>query len=155
VLDYIATQASGLSLEGPLGRTRLLEGLAYTSTELHKSFRPFFKGAGDAEKTSSGAYITKRMQYLADRIRGNHLFGDHPSVADFYLFVMLLWARKFAVATPAPLADLRDRLRARPSVQAAIRAEGLIWPGGLMSADWTRITNAAEPMRLSRNCGSS
>jgi glutathione S-transferase len=126
VLDYLATQDSALGIQGPLGRTRLLEGLAYISTELHKSFKPFFKGAGHAEKAETGAYITKRMQFLADRIHGNYLFGDHPSVAEFYLFVTLLWADKFAVAIPTPLAALRDRIKARPAVQTAMSAEGLI-----------------------------
>lgn len=135
VLDYIATKAPALGLEGPLGRTRLLEGLAYISTELHKSFGPIFKGAGDAEKAKSSAYISKRMHYLADRIYGDYLFGDHPSVADFYLFVTLLWADKFAVAIPAPLTALRNRLKARPAVQAAMRAEGLIQAPALTSVD--------------------
>jgi glutathione S-transferase len=135
VLDYIATQAPTLGLEGPLGRTRLLEGLAYVSTELHKSFKPFFKGAGDAEKAKSGAYVTKRMQYLADRLHGDYLFGDHPGVADFYLFATLLWADKFAVEIPTPLATLRDLLKARPAVQAAMRAEGLVRPRVLAPAE--------------------
>jgi hypothetical protein len=39
------------------------KGLAY---ELHKSYRPFFKGAGGAEKVKSSAHITRRIQYLAD-----------------------------------------------------------------------------------------
>lgn len=37
VLDWIA-QAGGNAPSGPLGRTRLLEALAYISTEVHKSF---------------------------------------------------------------------------------------------------------------------
>jgi glutathione S-transferase len=126
VLDYIATQAPSLGLAGPLGRTRLLEGLAYISTELHKAYKPFFIGASDAEKAKVGKAITNRMQYLADTIDGDYLFGDKPSVADFYLFVTLLWAEKFGVMVPAPLLVLRDRLEGRQAVQAAMRAEGLI-----------------------------
>ena len=106
--------------------TRLLEGLAYISTELHKSFKPFFKSASEGEKIEASTYITQRMQYLADRRHEDYLFSDHPSVADFYLFVILLWATKFAVAIPIPLAALRDRVKSRPAVQAAMRAEGLI-----------------------------
>ena len=41
VLDYIAAENPALGLDGWLGRTRLLETLAYISTELHKSFKPF------------------------------------------------------------------------------------------------------------------
>ena len=124
VLDYIASRAPVLGLEGPCSRTRLLEGLAYISTELHKAYEPLFTGARDAEQASEA--ITNRMQYLADRIEGDYLFGDKPSVADFYLFVTLLWAEKFAVMIPVQLAALRDRLEGRRAVQAAMRAEDLI-----------------------------
>jgi glutathione S-transferase len=139
VLDYIATQNPALGLDGPLGRTRLLEGLAYISTELHKSFRPFITETPYSERAAASAYITKRLQYLADRMQGNYLFGNRPVVADFYLFVILLWANKFAVKMPAPLVALRDRLKERPSVQTAMRAEGLtrspvLSPRGLMTS---------------------
>jgi glutathione S-transferase len=126
VLDYIATQAPALGLAGPLGRTRLLEALAYISTEVHKAYKPLFIGASDAEKAKARKAITTRMQYLADGIDADYLFGDQPSVADFYLFVMLLWTDKFAVTVPAPLAALRDRLEGHHAVQAAMKAEGLV-----------------------------
>jgi glutathione S-transferase len=125
VLDYIAGKAPALGLDGPLGRTRLLEALAYISTELHKSFKPFVRGASDADKAEAGAQITRRMTYLADRLGGAYLFGDQPSAADCYLFVMLRWADRFGVAIPAPLVALRDRFAARPAAQAALAAEGL------------------------------
>jgi glutathione S-transferase len=47
-------------------------------------------------------------------------------VADFYLFVMLLWAGRFDVRIPASLAALRQHMARRPAVQAAMRREGLI-----------------------------
>ena len=53
------------------------------------------------------------------------LVGDTPSVADFYLVVMLHWAVRFDVPTPPVLAALRGRRRARPAVQRALCAEGL------------------------------
>ena len=34
------------------------------------------------------------MTWLADTMEGDYLFGDTLSVADCYLFVMLLWANK-------------------------------------------------------------
>ncbi len=49
-----------------------------------------------------------------------------PSVFLDYLFVMLLWAEKFGIETPVSLIALRDRIRARPAVQAALAHEGLI-----------------------------
>src|SRR5688572_27861000 len=50
VLDWIATQHPSLGLDGPLGRTRLLEALAYIATEVHKSFKPFFAKGSEDEK---------------------------------------------------------------------------------------------------------
>jgi glutathione S-transferase len=125
VLDYIADRYPTLGLDGPLGRTRLLEALAYISTELHKSFAPFFANSMWPDKADATFAITRRMKFLADRMRGDYLLGDHPTVADFYLFVMLLWAEKFGVDVPAGLVALRNRLEIRPAVQAALKAEGL------------------------------
>jgi glutathione S-transferase len=126
VLDYIAAENPALGLEGALGRSRLLETLAYISTELHKSFKPFFVSSMWPEKAEARFHIAKRMQYLADRMKGDYLLGDHPTVADFYLLVTLRWAAKFDVEVPTKLAALRTRLEARPAVQEALRAEALI-----------------------------
>ena len=59
-------------------------------------------------------------------MKGDFLFGSSVSVADCYLFVMLLWAKKFAIEPPAPLAAFRERMMTLPSVQRAMRHEGLI-----------------------------
>jgi glutathione S-transferase len=125
VLDYIAAQYPELGLEGPFGRTWLVEALAYIATEVHQSFKPLFDGGMWPDKADATYTIEKRLQFLADTMHGDYLFGDRPSVADFYLFVTLLWADKFSVEIPARLAALRDRLEARPAVQAALKAEGL------------------------------
>ena len=126
VLDWISTQAPGLAVEGPLGRTRVLEALTYITTEIHRAFKPMWH-AGTAEaKSAAAATVARLFQPLAEGMTGAYLFGDRPSVADFYLFVMLLWAEKFAVETPAALIALRDRVRARPAVQTALAHEGLI-----------------------------
>ena len=59
-------------------------------------------------------------------MKGDYLFGSTVSVADFYLFVMLLWAKKFDLEPPAPLAALRERMMGLSSVQKAMGHEGLI-----------------------------
>lgn len=126
VLDYIAAENPKLGLDGGLGRTRLIETLAYISTELEKSFKPFFMSDSMwPDKANAAFYITKRMQYLAGNLRGDYLFGDRPTVADFYLFVTLRWADEFGIEIPEKLLRLRRRLEARPAVQAALKAEGL------------------------------
>ncbi len=126
ILDWIAHQDSKLAPSGPMGHTHLLEALAFISTEIHKSFKPFFAGAGDSDKAKAGEMIVKRMGYLADTMKGDYLFGSTVSVADFYLFVMLLWAKKFGVEPPAPLVAFRERMTTLPSVQKAMQHEGLV-----------------------------
>jgi len=123
VLDWIASQAPHLGLDGPLGRTHLLQALAYISTEIHKSFKPFFAGASEEDKARASQYINKRLRWLADRKVGRFLFGNEPSVADCYLFVMLRWAAKLGIAVPDGLVNLQMRMLDRPRVQAAIDFE--------------------------------
>ena len=126
ILDWIAHQAPRLQPTGAMGHSRLLEALAYISTEVHKSFKPFFQDGSDEDKRKAGATIGKRLQYLADTMQGDYLFGAELSVADCYLFVMLLWAGKNELAIPEPLAEFRERMMARDAVQKAMRHEGLI-----------------------------
>lgn len=125
ILDWIAHQDSKLAPSGPMGHTHLLEALAFISTEIHKSFKPFFAGGGESDKAKAGEMIGKRMGYLADNMKGDYLFGSTVSVADFYLFVMLLWAKKLNVESPAPLVAFRERMMTLPSVQKAMKHEGL------------------------------
>ncbi len=66
------------------------------------------------------------MAYLADTMKGEFLFGADISVADCYLFVMLLWAQKMGLDVPEKLAGFRDRMMGRPAVQKAMTDEGLI-----------------------------
>jgi len=126
VLDWIAGTYPVLGLGGPLGRTRLVEALTFISTEIHRAFKPFWHSGTQAEKAKATAIINEHMLYFATRMDGDYLLGDHPSVADFYLFVMLLWARRFGVAVPEALAALRERLAARPAVRLAMAQEGLL-----------------------------
>ena len=126
ILDWIAHQDTALRPSGPMGHTHLLQALAFISTEIHKSFKPFFAGGSDEEKRKAGELILKRMGYLDDNLQSDFLFGTGVSVADAYLFVMLMWAKKSGLEVPAKLAGLRDRMMERPAVQKAMKHEGLI-----------------------------
>ena len=48
------------------------------------------------------------------------------TVADAYLFVMLLWAEKQGLSVPASLKRLMDSVMARPTVHLAMKHEGLV-----------------------------
>lgn len=126
ILDWIAHQDTALKPQDEMGRTRLLEMLAYISTEIHKSFKPFFSGAGDEEKAKAAETIRRRMGYLDDTMQGDFLFGEAVSVADCYLFVMLVWAQKNRLEAPGRLSAYRDRMMQLPSVLKAMAHEGLI-----------------------------
>ena len=127
VLSYIADQAGALMPAGGIERFRALETLAFISTELHKSFKPFFKpGASQADKDEAGALIGKRLATLAEQLSGrDFLLGDALSVADCYLFVMMMWARKNGLPLPGGLDEYSARLKARPGFAKALSEEGL------------------------------
>jgi glutathione S-transferase len=58
-------------------------------------------------------------------MKGDYLFGSEVSVADAYLFTMLLWAGKVGIEVPERLAAFAGRMRARPAVKLALQHEGL------------------------------
>jgi glutathione S-transferase len=125
ILSWVADRAPALALGGELGRIRLIEALAFIASELHKPFIRCFFPTSDAEKNTAREAIGRRLSYLADRLQGDFLFGSAFSVADAYLFVMLRWARMLELGAPEPLKAFEERVSARPSVQQALRHEGL------------------------------
>jgi glutathione S-transferase len=126
ILSWISDQAPALAPRGELGRYRLLETLAFISTEIHKTFKPFFTpGSADADKATASQAITKRLDLIAGQMNGSYLFGQDVSVADAYLFVMLTWAKKNQVKIPEPFTAYFDRMNARPAVNLAMKHEGL------------------------------
>lgn len=126
ILDWLAAQFPQLAVMGPMGRTRVLEALTYISTEVHRAFKPMWHGGDEAETARARQTVTRLLRYLADTKAGDYLFGDRPAVADFYLFVMLLWATRFEVSIPPALDAWKARMAARPAVQRAMREEGLL-----------------------------
>ncbi len=124
VLDWIAGEYPALGVAGPLGRTRLVEALTFVSTEIHRAFKPFWHAGSSADRKRAAETIRRHMEYFSKRLDGTYLFGAMPTVADFYLFVMLLWAQRFDVEVPGRLAALRERIASRRSTRAAMLLEG-------------------------------
>lgn len=135
ILEYLAdlVPAKGLAPpEGTFERTRLRELLAFLSSELHKSFSPFF---ADTELTSdqrhaAEARIAKRIAPIEARLldAGPYLLGSELSVADIYAFVILNWSQFIGFplnSWPATYA-FWAKLRSHPSVVKALEAEGLL-----------------------------
>ena len=109
---------------------RLQEWLNFISTELHKAMGTFFNPkAPDDWKAAVTERLGVRLDYVARELGAKpYLMGEKFSVADAYLFTILNWAPmvKFDLAKWPALGEYHKRVGARPKVQEALRAEGLL-----------------------------
>jgi glutathione S-transferase len=121
----VSPKTPSLAPSGDDGHLRLLEMLAFISTEIHKQFGRVFRPTSDAEASAAREKIGQRFAYVAKTMRGDYLFGNDVSVADAYLFTMLTWAQKMGVDMPAELQAFYKRMRERPAVKLAFEHEGL------------------------------
>lgn len=135
VLQYLADQSPDAGMAPPNGtleRTRLQESLNFVSSELHKSFGPFFSGTelnGDARQKAE-AGVGRRAAHIERTLADGRAFllGATFTVADAYAFVVLNWAGFVGVsldAFPKTQAYIA-RIAARPATVKAMVAEGLI-----------------------------
>lgn len=128
ILTLLADRHPDLGLDGPMGRIRLIEMLSFLSTELHAAFKPFFHDVAEPAKVKAAEAVERRLDLLADRMRGPFLFGERFTVADAYLFAMLRWAVGFRIHIPVKLVDLFEHAARRDSVRQAMQEEGLRSP---------------------------
>jgi glutathione S-transferase len=133
IVQYIADQAAAKNLapaNGSDARRQLQEYLGFINGELHKNFSPLFQPVFDDEV--KGFFKTRLMgkfKYLDGQLAGkDYLLGKDFSVADGYLFVMLKWADRMSIDLSEfkNLMTYKDRVAARPQVQAALEKEGLM-----------------------------
>ncbi|MGA7804325.1 glutathione transferase GstA [Bradyrhizobium sp.] len=112
-------------------RYKLLEWLNYITTELHKNLGPMFSPvlADDAKAFFKDRAMGK-FKYLDGQLAGrDYLMGSQFTVADGYLFTMLLWATErlgFDLSSLSNLTAYKARVAARPKVQEALTKEGLL-----------------------------
>ena len=133
IVQYIADQVPDKQLapaNGTLARYRLQEWLTFIGTELHKGFSPLFNPATPEEyKPMVRERLLQRLQWVDSQLAGKqYLMGDQFTVADGYLFTVTNWTQptKLDISGLANLAAYRERVGARPAVQAAMKAEGLL-----------------------------
>lgn len=135
VLQYLADQFPNAGLAPPNGtmaRTRLQEMLNFVSSELHKSFSPFFSKTpvdGDARRQAE-VVVERRVEHIERNLEDGraYLLGDTFTVADAYAFVVLNWAG-FVGMSLDPWPNTKAyvaRVAARPAVVKAMITEGLI-----------------------------
>lgn len=132
ILQYLADLKPDSGLAPPAGgmaRYRLMEWLNFVATEIHKTLGALFNPKASPDwKADRIALFGRRAGWLEDQLADRpFLMGAAFSVADAYLFTVLRWCGLFQIDLgPWPrLRGYMALIAERPSVQAAMKAEGL------------------------------
>ena len=133
LIQYLADQAPQAGLmpaAGTAERYQVLEWIGFVSTEIHKGFGPLWNPASPEEvKQAAKDKLFQRFAYIDQRLAGqSYLTGERFTVADAYLFTVTNWTNFHGLSlTEYPnLAAFMSRVAARPKVQEALEAEGLL-----------------------------
>jgi glutathione S-transferase len=134
IVQWIADQVPAKSLAPPNGtieRTKLQAWLNFFSSEMHKgAFGPlFYKGISEQSKEVFRSRLRARYAHL-DQHLGHHeyLVAEKFTIADAHFFTVTNWAPRVAFDL-APYRNVmvhQTRIGTRPTVQAAMKAEGPI-----------------------------
>ena len=133
ITQYLADQVPAKKLapaNGTMERYRVQEWLNFVTSELHKGIGGLFNPAMPEEgKAVIRAKAKSKLQWVDERLEGkSYLMGDSFTIADAYLFTITNWTAH----TGIDISDLKNlgafqaRMAARPAVQAALKAEGLL-----------------------------
>lgn len=131
--QYIADQVPAKKLapaNGTPERYKLQSWLNFISTEIHKQFSPLFNKAvpEDYKKLLKDKLATRFDAVNEHLSKSQYLLGDGFTAPDAYLYTVLGWAKHFGIDFSAKWPAIKafmDRVAARPSAQAAAKAEGL------------------------------
>lgn len=131
---YIADLAQGADLAPPHGaraRLRQDELAVYISTEIHKNYSPLFNPATTPDAARTTHDRLKQRYGLIETLLADgrsYLTGETFRTVDAYLFTVTNWSgpTRLDLSGFAHVMALQARIAARPAVQAAMRAEGLI-----------------------------
>ncbi len=133
IVQYLADRKPDAALAPPNGtleRYRLQEWLNFITSEVHKQFSPLFDPtASDDLKQRQRTRLASRFDWLSAELKGkDYLTGRQFTVADAYLFTVLNWCQWTGIdlAKWPVLKEYVARVAARPAVQEAMKAEGLV-----------------------------
>lgn len=125
ILDWASQQNEALKPKSEEERMRLIEMLAFISTEIQKPFILTIFMPGEEAVAMVRGMVGGRFQLLGPIVGDSYLLGDRYTTADALLYVMLRWAGMSGIEVPGNLEAYRARIEARPAVQQALRDEGL------------------------------
>lgn len=130
---YVADKAPAKGLApkaGTMESYRLIEWLSYISTELHKQIGALFNPTlPDEARTRQRELAARRISFVEQHLaKHSCLMGNAFTVADAYCFTVLRWAPyvKIDMGAFTNIKAYVERVVARPGVQAALKAEGLL-----------------------------
>ena len=133
IVQYIAYQVPDKKLappNGSLARYQLQSLLNFITSELHKPMGALFgKDLHEDTRRATKERLAGRLQWLDGQLEGKqYAMGDSFSVADAYLFTVTNWGQMVGVdiAPYKHISAVCARIAARPAVQAAMKAEGLL-----------------------------
>ncbi|STX51401.1 glutathione S-transferase [Legionella busanensis] len=132
ILQYLVDEAKATDLLpeiGDLKRYRVLEWVNYITTEVHKSFGALFNPKL-SEQVKSNIFIPiikSKLSFVNQHMQQPYLMGNHFTIADAYLFVMLLWAKKFQLNLSEwpNLEQFAKELNQRASIKKSLQEEGI------------------------------
>jgi glutathione S-transferase len=133
ILQYLAEHYKAtklLPVIGDMKRYRALEWLNFVSTDLHRYCAPLFwsKFPEDTKQNLFMPILRVKLSIVDQHLRNNkYLMGDSLTLADSYLFVILIWLAKLHMKmTQWPnLLRYFDTMKNRQSVQLALAEEEL------------------------------
>ena len=133
LIQYLADQAPQAGLIPAAGtpeRYKILEWIGFIATEIHKGFGPLWNPTTpDAVKQATKERLFQRFAYVDQQLDGrSYLTGERFTVADAYLFVVVNWTNfhGLSLGDYPNLGAFMERVAARPKVQEALQAEGLL-----------------------------
>lgn len=133
IQQYLADTYNATELLPKIGdfkRYQVLEWLNFVSTELHKGFGPLFRPNYPTEaKEQFVIPLLKQKLMVVEKhlAQQKFLMGDHFTVPDAYLFIILRWlpGAKLDINEYPSLARYFSELTQRKSVHQALQEEGL------------------------------
>lgn len=133
IVQYIADQKPEAGLvpkAGTKARYHAQEWLNFVTSDLHKVFAPLFRATTPAEYVKiTKDTLANKFAFLDQHLSTRpYLMGESFSVPDAYCFVITGWSRykDIDLARWPNLNAYMTRIAARPKVQEAMKAEGLI-----------------------------
>jgi glutathione S-transferase len=133
ILQYLADKYNANELLPPIGdmnRYRVLEWLNFVSTDLHRYCAPLFwsKFSDDVKQNIFMPTLSSKLSLVDNHLeKHTFLMGNKLTLADSYLFVILIWLAKLKIPMtnwPNLYRYFAD-MKSQNSVQKSLKEEGL------------------------------